>query len=89
MASQHTFSLSLKSIVGVAVVALGLVILFGKLGGPATLLTNVFGAVAKETPELLPCFVAAAWHALQSYAIDHVRFSPCPLQLLASLWPLL
>ncbi len=89
MTRQHTRSRSLKSVAGTAVVGLGLVILFGKLDGPAAQLTNFLGTGARETLELLPSLVPAAWQALQAYVFDHQRFSPCLLQMLVSFWPLL
>lgn len=90
MARQHTSSRSFQSIAGAVLVGLGLVILFGKLDEPAApLMTNLLGTAARETLELLPSFVPAAWQALQAYALDHLRFSPCPLQMLVSFLPLL
>lgn len=74
---------------GAALVGLGLVFLFGKLDVPAAQLTNLLGTAAREALELLPHFLPAAWQALQAYAFDHLRFSPCPLQMLISFWPLL
>src|ERR1700686_874685 len=53
MARQHTSSQALKAIVGAALVGLGLVILFGKLDGPAVQLTNLLAAAAREALELL------------------------------------
>jgi len=89
MASQHTTSQTLISIVAAALVV-PLVILFGNLDGPAApLMTNLLGAAARTALALLLSLVPAAWQALQAYAFDHQWFSPCPLQLLASLWPLL
>lgn len=89
MASQHTTSQKLISIAAAALVALGLVTVFGKLDGPAPQLTNLLGTVARKALELLPYFIPAAWHAIHAYVFDHLRFSPCPLEMLASLWPLL
>ncbi len=90
MASHHTTSQSLISIVAAAIVALSLVILFGKLDGPAAqLMTNLLRAAARTAPELLLSLVPAAWQALQAHAFDHQWFSSCPLQMLASFWPLL
>jgi hypothetical protein len=89
MARQHTSSQTLKSIVGAALVGLGLVILFGKLDGPAVPLTNLLAAAAREALELLLAIVPAAWQALQAHAFDHREHSPCPVQMLASFWPLL
>ncbi len=66
---------------GAAVVGLGIVILFGSVDGlPAHLIDLLFTA-ARKTLELV------AWQALQAYAFDHQRFSPCPLQMLVSFWP--
>ena len=89
MAKQHTTSHSLISIVGAALAGIGIVILFGRLDGPAALLTNLLGAAARETLETLPSFIPAAWQVLQAYAFDQQRCSPCPLQMLVSFWPLL
>ena len=87
MARQHTTSQNRISIVRAALVAVGLVILFGKLDGPAArLMTNLLGAAARTTLELL---VPAAWQALQAYASDRQGFSPCPLHMLVSVWPFL
>ncbi len=80
MARQHQFFKSFKSVLGVALIALGLVILFGKLDEPAAQLTNLLGTAVKETLDLLPSL---------AYAFDHQWFSPCPLQMLVSFWPLL
>jgi hypothetical protein len=86
MARQHTTPPSLISIVEAVLVALGFVVMFGKLDEPAArLTTNLLGATAKTALELLLSLVPAAWQALQAYAVDH----QCPLQLLVSLWPLL
>jgi hypothetical protein len=89
MAKQRTSLQTPKSILGAALVALGLVILFGKLDGPAVPLTNLLAAAAREALELLPSIVPAAWQALQAHAFNHLGPSPCPLQTLVSFWPLL
>src|SRR5713226_10357042 len=89
MARQHTPFQGLKSVVLAALVGIGLIILFGKLDGPAARLTNLLGVAARETLELLPAFVPAAWQALQTYAFDQRPFSPCAVQMLVSFWPLL
>ena len=90
MARKHTTLKSLVSIVGAAVVALGLVILFGKLDGPATrLMTNLLGAAARTALELLLSHVPLAWQALQGYAFDHQGPSACPLQIVTTFWSVL
>ena len=86
MARQHTTPQNLVAMVEAALVALGFVVLFGKLDGSAArLTTKLLGATAKTALELLLSLVPAAWHVLQAYAVDH----QCPLHLLVSLWPLL
>jgi hypothetical protein len=88
MARQQKYSQSLMSIVGAALVGLGLDVLFGKLDGPAAQLANLAGTVARETLGLLPNLVPAAWQVFEAYAFNHPQIYPCPLQLLVSSWPL-
>jgi len=89
MARQHTASQNLKSVASVALVGLGIVILFVSLDGPAAQLTHLLSSAARESLQLLPSFVPAARQALQAYAFDKQGASPCPLQMLVSLCPLL
>jgi hypothetical protein len=89
MARQHKLPQRLISIVGAALVGLGLVILFEKLDGPAAQLLNFRGSVARESLELLRSLVPVAWQVLQACPFDHQRFSQCLLQKLVSFWPLL
>jgi hypothetical protein len=88
MARRHTSSQITKSAVRTAVIWLvgaGLLILFAKLDTPEAQLLHVLGCAAKGILGLLP----TAWHALQVYAFDHQPSSDCPIQTLASLWPIL
>ena len=89
MAEQLTYSQTLKSIAGAVLVGLGLVILCGRLDGPAVQFTNLLAAAVREAPELLLSIVPAAWQALQAHAFDHREPSPCSVQTLVSFWPLL
>jgi hypothetical protein len=90
MARKHTTSKSRISIVGAAVVVLGVVILLEKLDGPAArLTTNLLGAGARTALQLLLSLVPAAWQSLQAYVFDHHWFSPCPFQMVATFWSLL
>ena len=90
MARQHKTSQRLISIVRAAFLALGLAILLGKLDGPvAQLTTDLLHAAARAALELLLSLAPTAGQTLQAYAVDHLRFSPCPLDALVSLWPLL
>lgn len=88
MTRQHTRSRSPKAIAAITV-GFGLAVLFGKLDGPAAQLTSLLGTDAREALNLLLYFVPVAWQALQGYALEHLRFSPCLVHMLVSFWPLL
>jgi hypothetical protein len=64
MASQYPTSL--KSIVGAALVELG-------LNGAATPLCHLFCAITREALGILPYLVLAAWQASWAFAFDHQR----------------
>jgi hypothetical protein len=66
MASQHTTPQSLKSILGVALVGLG-------LNGAACPVSHLLSAIVGKALEILPSVVLAAWQASQSFALDHQR----------------
>ena len=91
MASQHRPSEGLKSIVGGALVGLGLHILFGNLDRVAEQIKHMLGA-AWETLGVLPSAVLAASQAVQAYGADHQGFLQSLLWIgswiLISFWPL-
>jgi len=90
MASQQKTSQRLIAVIQAALVALSLVILLEKLDGPAAqLMTDLLRVAARSALELLLSLAPAAGQTLQAYAVDHLQFSPCPLETLVSLWPLL
>src|SRR5256885_7503507 len=93
MASQHRLSESLKSIVGGALVGLGLHILFGNLDRVAEQMKHMLCTAAWETLGVLPSVVLAASQAVQAYGLDHQRFLQSLLWIgfwiLISFWPLL
>jgi hypothetical protein len=89
MAREHQTQ-RLITMVQAGLVALGLFILLGKLDGPvAQLITDLLRAAARTALELLISLAPAAGQTLQAYTVDHLRFSPCPIETLVSLWPLL
>jgi hypothetical protein len=89
MARQHQTQRFI-TMVEAALVALVLVILSGKLDGPvAQLMTDLLRAAARSALELLISLAPAAGPTLQAFVVDHLQFSPCPLEMLVSLWPLL
>jgi hypothetical protein len=88
MASQRAILSRFIRVAEAALVALALVILFGKLDGSAgRLVTDLVGAASRTALDVSLSLLPAAWQVLQAYAFDHPF--PCPLQMLASLWPLL
>jgi len=89
MASQHKLSEGLKSVVGGALVGLGLHILFGNLDRVAEQLQHMLGTPAWETLGVLPSAVLAASQAVQAYGLDHQGFLQTLLWMLISFWPLL
>jgi hypothetical protein len=89
MASQHRPSEGLKSIVGGALVGLGLHILFGNLDRVAEQMKHMLGAAVWETLGVLPSAVLAASQAVQAYGLDHQGFLQSLLWMLISFWPLL
>ena len=89
MAGHHKTQ-RLTATIEATLVALGLVILLGKLDGPAAqLMTDLLRVAARSALELLLSLAPAVGQTLQVYAVDHLRFPPCPLETLVSLWPLL
>jgi hypothetical protein len=66
MASQHTNPQSLKSIVGVALVGLG-------LNGAACPASHLLSAIIGKALGILPSVVLGAWQASQAFAMDHQR----------------
>jgi hypothetical protein len=66
MTSQHTTPQSLKSIIGVALVGLG-------LNGAACPVSHLLSAIVGKALRILPSVVLAAWQASQSFALDHQR----------------
>jgi hypothetical protein len=67
---------------------MGIVALVVRLEGPAGWLNNLFGTAACEALRLVPYLAPAAWHALQALAFGGQPASPCPVQMLVSLLPL-
>jgi hypothetical protein len=77
-----------KSIGWAGIAGLGMVILVVRLDGPAAWLGNLFGTAACEAPRVVPYLVPAAWRVLQALAFGGHPASPCPVQMLVSLLPL-
>jgi hypothetical protein len=66
MTSQHTTPQSLKSILGVALVGLG-------LHGAACPVSRLLSAIVAKALGILPSLVLAAWQGSLAFALDHQR----------------
>ena len=88
MTNQHTTSRNINPIVGAVFIGLAIVLLLGKLDGPAAQLINFLGTVARQTLVLLPSLLLTASQALRPEAFDHQHFSLCAFGTLV-FWPLL
>jgi hypothetical protein len=66
MTNQQTTPQSLKSILGVALVGLG-------LNGGACPASHLLSAIVGKALGILPSVVLAAWQASQAFALDHQR----------------
>jgi hypothetical protein len=88
MGRQRRAFRNLKSIGWAGIGGLGMVILVVGADGPAAWLTNFVGIIACKALGLLPYLLPVAWRVLQALAFDSQPASPCPVQMLVSLWPL-
>ncbi|HET8924451.1 MAG TPA: hypothetical protein VFN26_15815 [Candidatus Acidoferrum sp.] len=86
MAAHQPSSRSLNAVVGVALIAIGLFLLFSNLDVAAAPLTRALG-ISSEAPAALPAVALAALHAVQSYTFNHDGFLSSLRQLLISFWP--
>ena len=64
MTSQHTSPRTLKSILGVALVGLG-------LNGAACPVSDLLNVIVGKALGILPSLVLAAWQGSQAFALDH------------------
>jgi hypothetical protein len=88
MTSQLLAQIS-EFIAGTTSLALGLVVLSGKLEGIACPLMWVFGLATKAMPQLLPSLVHVAGHVVQTYALGHIPFYSWALESLRCVLPAL
>jgi hypothetical protein len=87
---RRKVSRSSKSIAGVALIGLGLFILFENLVGAVDALRHLLSANGLEGAGILLAIVFAVARFIQAYAADHEQFLGTLLQhLFVSFWPLL
>jgi hypothetical protein len=87
---RRKVSRSSKSIAGVALIGLGLFILFENLVGAVDALRHLISANGLEGAGILLAIVFAVARFIQAYAADHEQFLGTLLQhLFVSFWPLL
>jgi len=89
MATQRTSSRSLKSIVGVTLAGLGMLLLLANMDALGASLSATTGHPTPEAPSLMPAFGLAAMHFVQAYTFDHAGFLAGLRQILLSFWPLI
>jgi hypothetical protein len=89
MANRQTSSKGLRSVLGAALFALGLVILFGNLDALEASVSRILGGPESSGMEALPALILATTHAVQAYAFDHQGFLSVLEQILVSFWPLI
>ena len=85
---QQTLVGCAKSIAGIALIGLGIFVIYENLRQAATQLSHLL--VPREALGVLPTVILAASRVLQAYGADHPQSLPgCLLHMLASSWPLL
>lgn len=89
MESRQGSRKSLKSIMGAALVALGLLMLFATVEGVVSSMDGLASISANETLGALPAVGLAALHGAQAYTLDRAGFFSALEQILVSFWPLL
>jgi hypothetical protein len=89
MESRQPSTKNLKSITGVALVALGFMILFANVDGVLTSMGSLAGSSANEALSQIPAVGLAALHTAQAYTFDRAGFFSALQQILVSFWPLL
>ena len=88
MTTRRTSSSGLKSTIGAAIFALGLLLLFVNLDGAADQVGSMLGS-RPAGPGLLATIGLAGLHAVQAYTFNHDAFLSVVYQILVSFWPLL
>src|SRR5437763_15023078 len=87
---QQTLVGCAKSIAGIALIGLGIFVLYENLRQAATQLIHLLGGIPGEALGVLPTVILAASRVLQAYGGDHSRsLQGCVLHMLASSCPLL
>jgi len=87
---QQTLVGCAKSIAGIALIGLGIFVLYENLRQAATQLIHLLGVIPGEALGVLPTVILAASRVLQAYGADRSRsLQGCVLHMLASSWPLL
>jgi len=90
MAAPHTFIERARSVAGVALVAVGMFILYQHLSQTANHLSHFLCNNHGDTPGPLPAILMAALCVIHAYAADHQGVLQVLVkQLWISFWPLL
>ena len=90
MAAPHTFIERARSVAAVALVAVGMFILYQHLSQTANHLSHFLCNNHGDTPGPLPAIIMAALCVVQAYAVDHQGvLQVLAKQLVIWFWPLL
>lgn len=89
MERLYARSASFKSITGIALAGIVVLVLLGNLDCAVAQGEDMFCAAAAKGLGILPCLVLAACQAMQTYVFDHHGLLGWLLQMLLSLWTLL
>jgi uncharacterized membrane protein len=90
MARRHGLYRNLRTIAGMALIALGLFILFENMTDAAARLTGFIGGSADATQTIgdVAAVGLGASRVVQCYLFDRVGFARSACKILISLWPL-
>jgi hypothetical protein len=89
MATRQTNSGRTQSMLGLAIVAAGILVLVPKFVAVAPLLSGTLREIALQALNALPSLGLGALHVGQTLAFDPATFFAGVLRILVSFWPLL
>jgi len=89
MMAHPTSSQHMKSILGIILIGLGLLMLFANLDAVTASLMGSVGRPEAESVDTLLSLGLAAIHAVQSYTFEPSQFVSGVWQILVSCWPLI
>jgi hypothetical protein len=89
MGRQHTHSSGLRSITGIVLVAIGILVLLGNVDWAVGQMKNCLCANAVDTLGIFPCILLSACQAMQAYVLEQNGLLGWLLHSLLTCGPLL